>query len=56
VADIPSPNPVLNPIGTPFDDPATEDSIGPGQPGATLFSILKGILLQLIALNKGTGE
>ncbi len=50
MADVPSPNPVYGPWGTPFDPPATAEDLGPGQPGTTLFALLKGILLILSAM------
>lgn len=51
MADVPNPDILRNPVGTPFDDPATPDNCGPGQPGVTIFALLKGILLQLADLN-----
>jgi hypothetical protein len=54
--DVPNPEPITNPIGSPFDPPATADDLGPGQPGCTLFSLLKGCLLYLAALADGTGQ
>lgn len=44
-------------IGTRFDPPATADQLATGtptdgSPPPTLFSLLKGILLQLAALNE----
>ncbi len=50
MADIPNPNPVDSPLGTPFDRPATAEDLAEGQPGVTIFSLLKGILLALEAI------
>lgn len=52
MADVPNPAPITNPLGTPFDSPATPADLANGQPGVTLFALLKGILLQLAALNE----
>ena len=43
-------------IGTPYDEPATAASLATGQPGTTLFALLKGILLMLTALADGPQE
>jgi len=44
-------NLTTNPIGSPYDEPAGEAALALGN-GATLFSLLKGILQQLIILNQ----
>ncbi len=46
-------------VGTRFDAPATQEQLTQGQPAVedapTLFSLLKGILLQLIIMNDDAG-
>jgi hypothetical protein len=42
---------IRNPLGTPYDEPAGEAALALGQ-GATLFSLLKGILQQQIIANQ----
>lgn len=47
-------------IGSRFDPPATADQLttgtpNDGSPPPTLFSLLKGILLQLVAMNDTAG-
>lgn len=53
MADVPNPDLIRNPLGAPTDDPATAEQCGPGYTGggATIFALLKGILLQLADLN-----
>lgn len=49
MAEESTPNYLLNPIGTPYDHPADPVAIGAGE-GATLFALLKAILLKLAQL------
>jgi hypothetical protein len=56
MADIPNPSPLTNPIGTPFDDPPTVDDVAAGQPGTTIFALLKVILVYLVVLTDTAGK
>jgi hypothetical protein len=48
-------NLLLNPTGSPYDPPADADCLIEGQ-GASMFSLLKGILAALLVANEAPSE